>query len=380
MVYYLLIFTFIITVAYTILILYGIALVDKKIPIPAKSDTQRPIVSVVIVVRNEAKNIVRCLNSIVSNTYPVKYYEIILVDDHSDDNTVDLALSLKVSNLRILSLSDYDMKPFGTSFKKAGLSIGVSNAKGEYILTSDGDCWMEADWIETMAKNIHSSGNALITGKIEIPPSRSWLSLFQSFEIKAIMALTELGIQKGMWYSANAANMIFKKSCFLAYYATDYQISSASGDDIFFVEWLRKEGKSIGFNNEKEGKVFTSPMETMNDLWNQRIRWATKWKSLQNKGLIWVHSIIFLMCTSILVNLVVFSFLAPCLLYLVAAQFVIKLLADYALFKSINKTDSASINKTYWFVLEFIHLCYVLAMGAGSLFLTNYVWKGRRVS
>ena len=59
-------------------------------------------VSVIVVARNEADNIVQCLHSIANQNYPNKYVEIIVADDQSTDKTVELAKDLGIEQLKIL--------------------------------------------------------------------------------------------------------------------------------------------------------------------------------------------------------------------------------------------------------------------------------------
>ncbi len=46
-----------------------------------------PIVSVIVVTRNEEKNISRCLESLIAQDYPKDRYELIVVDGASTDRT-----------------------------------------------------------------------------------------------------------------------------------------------------------------------------------------------------------------------------------------------------------------------------------------------------
>jgi len=58
-------------------------------------------VSIIIVARNEEQAILACLHSITTNNYPKEHYEIILMDDHSEDNTVALAESIGLTGYHI---------------------------------------------------------------------------------------------------------------------------------------------------------------------------------------------------------------------------------------------------------------------------------------
>jgi len=90
-----------------------------------------------IIARNESENIQSCLKSICNNKNKEYAIEIILVDDHSDDDTIEASLSLQIPELRILELKDFDRREsYGKAFKKAGLHFGLREATYSTILTT----------------------------------------------------------------------------------------------------------------------------------------------------------------------------------------------------------------------------------------------------
>lgn len=90
-----------------------------------------PLVSVVLNVYNEQENIVECLSRIRHQAYPQEKIEIILVDDNSTDNTVELA---KQFNVKVVKS--------GFKNRERAKSIGLENVKGEFILLMDADVFL----------------------------------------------------------------------------------------------------------------------------------------------------------------------------------------------------------------------------------------------
>lgn len=85
----------------------------------------KPLISVIIPTKNEAKNIETCLKSIADQTY--KNYEIIVVDNNSDDDTKILA-------------KRYTKKVFNYGPERSSQrNYGAKKAKGEYLLFIDAD-------------------------------------------------------------------------------------------------------------------------------------------------------------------------------------------------------------------------------------------------
>lgn len=65
-----------------------------------------PNVSVIIAARNEEDNISKCVQSIISNDFEGRRFEIIVIDDHSEDKTKELINGLKAENVKVISLPE----------------------------------------------------------------------------------------------------------------------------------------------------------------------------------------------------------------------------------------------------------------------------------
>lgn len=96
-----------------------------------------PPVSFIIPTLNEEKRIAECLESVRNQQYPQDKIEILIVDDGSNDRTIEIA---KKYNVTILEN--------GSKNIERGKSIGLAAAKNEYILFLDADnrlphsCWL----------------------------------------------------------------------------------------------------------------------------------------------------------------------------------------------------------------------------------------------
>ncbi len=89
-----------------------------------------PKVSIIIPVRNEANNVGNLLQDLEKQDYPGNKFEVLIIDDASEDNTVEIINGLNSS----LEIKLFPLKP--TSFrskKKAAITQGVNIAKGELI-------------------------------------------------------------------------------------------------------------------------------------------------------------------------------------------------------------------------------------------------------
>ena len=117
--------------------------------------------SVLIPVYNVAPYIEKCLRSVFSNTI-IADCEVIIVDDGSTDNSIQLVESLlpQFSELKnnIVSLSHGSNK--GSAFARNTL---LNHANGKYIIFVDSDDWVEPNYLEELY-NVAEKENADITG------------------------------------------------------------------------------------------------------------------------------------------------------------------------------------------------------------------------
>ena len=116
--------------------------------------TPKTKISVLIPARNEAENIENCINSILNQTYPKALFEVIILDDFSEDKTPELVNNYAkngFTNIQLLQLANFISPNEIQSFKKKAIEIGISQATGELIMTTDADCIVQPDWLMLVA-------------------------------------------------------------------------------------------------------------------------------------------------------------------------------------------------------------------------------------
>jgi glycosyltransferase involved in cell wall biosynthesis len=96
-----------------------------------------PKVSVVVPVRNGAPQIARCLQALLNQT--LQPYEVIVVDGHSTDSTVEVAGKFPVT------ITYEDHRTVG-----GARQVGVEHARGDYVAFTDADCIPRKDWLENL--------------------------------------------------------------------------------------------------------------------------------------------------------------------------------------------------------------------------------------
>ena len=102
------------------------------------------MISVIIPTYNSERYIMDCLNSIFNSTYT--NYEVIIVDDGSNDNTINLIKNIKNRNIKI-----YSCKHRGPGFAR---NVGIKHAKGKYIFFADSDDTINSDTFELLLNEV----------------------------------------------------------------------------------------------------------------------------------------------------------------------------------------------------------------------------------
>lgn len=124
-----------------------------------------PAISIIIPARNEELNIERCLLSLVDQNYP--NYEVILVDDNSNDNTVQKARKIqqkfkaKFQNLKIIELKS---KPQDWTGKTWASEKGLLSSRYNMLLFLDADCYYAKNCILFAISHMLSNKLDVITG------------------------------------------------------------------------------------------------------------------------------------------------------------------------------------------------------------------------
>jgi len=124
----------------------------------------KTFVSVIICTHNRANLLKRALASLVCQTIAPEKYEVIVVDDGSDDGTQDLVREVSARHSRIKLVSAGKNK--GASRAR---NMGLAAAKGKYFLFTDDDCIPRDDWVEIMCTALEC--NPIVAGTIESPKS-----------------------------------------------------------------------------------------------------------------------------------------------------------------------------------------------------------------
>jgi glycosyltransferase involved in cell wall biosynthesis len=125
-----------------------------------------PLVSIVIPTCNRRAVLEKCLQALVSQTYP--NYEVIVVDDASIDDTPQMLAQFQSTHGE-LEIRWYRNEV--NSGANVSRNRGVKEARGEFVAFLDSDCIAENDWLERLQAGFTSDRVAACTGMVLDPPA-----------------------------------------------------------------------------------------------------------------------------------------------------------------------------------------------------------------
>ena len=245
-----------------------------------RSDNQAGIkVSIIIPARNEEENILYCLNDIKNQDYPSDLIEIVVVDDHSTDQTsgkvLDFASSNPFMNLRLIpaSVSGKDQ-----AFKKHSIISGIEATSGELIITTDADTRSKPGWISSLVNFYVQEHPEMIIGPVAFYEADSVFKKLQVIEFSGLMAATAGSCKMGFPLMCNGANLAFKRQAWLETKDLSDDLKYPSGDDLFLMMKIRKKYGygSVKYLFSKEAIISTAPKKSFNEFYPSTVTMGLK--------------------------------------------------------------------------------------------------------
>lgn len=224
---------------------------------------ERPLISILVPGKNEGKHIFKLATSLQEQSY--KNFELIIVDDGSDDNTEEICNSLKRNGL-----IDIFIRNEVRGGKASGANTALRLAKGKFVVHLDADCSYDRDAIEQIIIPFYEDerigavgGNVMVRNYKE-----SLATTLQSFEYSdAISVGRMVSSYLGIYKIISGAFGAFRMDILEKVHGWDI----GPGLDGDITVKFRKLGYKIAF--EDRAVCQTSVPNTFRKLAKQRIRW-----------------------------------------------------------------------------------------------------------
>jgi cellulose synthase/poly-beta-1,6-N-acetylglucosamine synthase-like glycosyltransferase len=338
-------------------------------------------VSVIVPARNEAATIQKCLDSILQQDYPSELFEVIVIDDHSEDETAQIIENIENQQIKLLRVVDFIKGEELQSYKKKAVEIGVSNAKGQLIVTTDADCITGLNWLKTIASFYEIHQLKFIASPVNFFHEKNLFQRFQSLDFLGMMGVTGGGIHGKFMNMCNGANLAYEKKVFEEVNGFEGIDHLASGDDMLLMQKVaQRYPNSIGFLKNQDVVVYTEAQPTLKSFLNQRIRWSSKTSAYKEWKVTFILIMVFLFCCSIILSLFLIPFIGLTMALVFGLQLLIKTIMDYFFLGKMAQFFNRKDLMRSFLPAQFLHIVYIVAIGFLSLFVKKYTWKGRKTS
>lgn len=320
--------------------------------------------SIIIPFKNEAKNLSALLDSISNLDFDINNYEIIFVDDNSNDNGEKIISEFAKDKINIKLLSAENKLYPG---KKGALQVGIDSAQYDYIITTDADCEIPKNWINEYAK-IFSSNFDIAFGPVLFNHGKTFINKLTRFESLRKILLTFGGASLGLPFSAGGANFGFKKRAFENIGGYQNTLKTISGDDDLIIQEATKNKLRIAPIKNFNSAVTTNSVDSFNEYITQKARHTSTSHNYLLRNQIFLalwHGVNILLIISPVFILIDSIFFCP---------FIFKLLIDLFF---LSKTNKKINYKFRFFEYPFLQIIYELLLPVNYLnsIFTKIHWK-----
>jgi cellulose synthase/poly-beta-1,6-N-acetylglucosamine synthase-like glycosyltransferase len=332
-------------------------------------------VTIMIAARNEAESIHLTIDDILAQDYPKHLTEIIIVDDHSTDNTSQIISSYADRGVKLLKLNED--KPLN-SYKKKAISEAIKLSNGELMVATDADCRMGSKWLSSIAGYYEMEQPLMISSPVSYFEEKSLFERMQALEFYSLIATGGAFIGNGHASTCNGANLAYRKDVFYEVGGFKGIDDLASGDDELLLQKVaqRYPGK-IGFLKWYDAIVYTHAKHNLKSFMQQRRRWASKSVKYKDKKVVALVVGLWLFNLSVLANLC-YGIYDKNYLIVPGLQCLVVFIAELALLTPVTiffKRPKLLMVLPISIPLYVVYFVYIGLLGNKG----KYNWKGRMV-
>jgi 1,2-diacylglycerol 3-beta-glucosyltransferase len=342
-------------------------IIGAKKVFPRLDEKQLPTISIIVAARNEEENILTCLESLNKLIYPENKIDIIIVDDTSADNTLNIVSNFIHGKKRFRVVYMQENEDAKLKGKVRAMAEGIKISTGEIILTTDADCVVSPLWAKTIA-SYYFEDVGVVNGFTSQTASSAFSGM-QAIDFIYLLFIASGTINLGKPLSCIGNNMSFRKK---AYEETGgfENLPFSVTEDYLLLNSIQKLGKyRVIYPLNKDSLVISKPASSLKELFNQKKRWAVGGIDTPPLG-------IGLMLWSFLTNL--FLLLTPFFFSAVWLYLLIfKVSIDFFVLVPIHQRLGLQKNLKYFLMFEFYYIIYVLLLPFLVLFSKKVKWKDR---
>ncbi|MEM4331071.1 MAG: glycosyltransferase [Candidatus Pacearchaeota archaeon] len=236
---------------------------NKKYPL--FKEKELPSLSIIIPAYNEEETIKKTIESALNLDYPRDRFEVIVIDDGSKDKTYQIAKSIKSKYLRVFTKKNEG--------KAKALNLGISKARGDFIITMDADTFAEKNAAKEMIKYFKDKEVMCVTPSMLIyKPKTFWQKLQQGEYLFGIYLRKTFHILESIHVTPGAFSA-YRKSFFEKYGGFVGIEKGNLTEDLEMA--LRIQFLKYKIANAQKAVVYTIGPKNFKELTKQRKRWYT---------------------------------------------------------------------------------------------------------
>lgn len=319
--------------------------------------THLPPASIIICAKNEAQNLVQNLKVVLIQQYP--QFEVVVVNDQSTDNTLDVLIEYYRRNptLKLVNIPPDANKPYAG--KKYALMKGLEVATFDTIVVTDADCRPQTtQWLAKLV-GAYMGETKVVLGHSPYEKSKGFLNSIIRYE-NYMTALQYFGFAKaGLPYMGVGRNMSYKKEVLQGFKGYEKNKDLVTGDDDLLINAVAT-GKNTEVCIDKDAFMLTKAAPTFNEWLNQKrrhLRSGFKYK-LHHQFLLFV----FVLSNLLFYSTFIFLLTQAAVLKLILAAFAITLLLKWLItFRVFKKLGVADLKWTQP-VLDVIYVFYLVVI------------------
>lgn len=337
---------------------------NKKYPVI--KEEHLPTASVVVAVRNEEKNILRCLSALDKLIYPEGKLEIIISDGHSTDSTLRITDDFIENKKRFRRISANPERE-NLKGKANAIDSAVRIAEGEVILTTDADCEVSPLWARTIC-SYYGDGIGVVNG-FTTQTVTNGFSGMQAIDFVYLLIVAAGTINLGFPISCMGNNMSYRKKAY--YESGGYEnLPFSVTEDFKLLMAVNRLGKyGIIFPLDRQSLVTSLPCGNLKELYHQKKRWGVGGLGSPLRGFV-------IMLFGMIVNLcMVLSavFFSEVSLYLI----IFKLATDLFVLYPVHNRLGIKHHLRYFVQFELYFIVYVIVLPLILLSSRKVLWKGK---
>ncbi|MBP8067038.1 MAG: glycosyltransferase [Pedobacter sp.] len=334
-------------------------------------------VSILVAARNEAHHISKTIQDLLAQKYPSTLVEIIIINDHSTDETGAIVSSFSNYGVKLINLNEDKIL---NSYKKKAIQTAIAQSNGDLIITTDADCRMGENWLKTIVSYYEENDYKMISSPVAYFDEQNLFEKCQTLEFSYLIGLGASTIGNGKPSTCNGANLAYERKAFDEVNGFKGIDDLASGDDeLLLHKMAAKYGNKIGFLKNADAIVYTRAKTMLKDFIQQRKRWASKSTRYKNKTIVLLGLIVWLFNLSIVVNVILaLIFQSGSFFQIFGMQLMMKILIELIFLNGVTSFFKRKQLLVLQPLVSLLHIIYIVYIGiAGNS--GKYNWKGRMV-